>query len=61
MKTKNEILRETDQIINFIDVWQINNQYNGKLHEHNQKFRKDLKALFETGDFKHHTLEEILK
>lgn len=58
---RNEILKETDQLINFIDVWQINNPYYGKLHEHNKKFRKDLKAFFESCDFKYHTLEEILK
>lgn len=57
----NDILKEIDQLINFIDVWQTNNPYNGKLHEHNQVFRKDLKAFFESSHFKHHTLEEILK
>ena len=57
---RNEILKETDQIINFIDAWQINNKYNGKLHKHNQKFRSDLKTFFESSNFKHHTLEELL-
>ena len=57
----NEVLKETDQLINFIDAWRINNPYYGKLHEYNQKFRRDLKTFFESRDFKHHTLEEILK
>lgn len=57
---RNEILKETDQLINFIDAWQINNKYNGKLHEYNQKFRKDLKTFFDSRNFKYHTLEELL-